>query len=103
MAASDVFVLTSRHEGFGVPILEAMSLGLPVVANDAGALPEVVGDAGVLVDTTDPYATAAALSGVLDDAGRHRALVEAGARRVAELDLPGAGDRAVDLITAVRG
>jgi hypothetical protein len=70
MAASDVFVLTSRHEGFGVPVLEAMTLGLPVVANAAGALPEIVGDAGVLVDATDPYATADAVAGPLPRPGR---------------------------------
>ena len=50
VAEADVFVLTSRHEGFGVPVMEAMTLGVPVVANEAGALPEVVGDGGLLVD-----------------------------------------------------
>ena len=64
MAGADVLVVTSRHEGFGVPVLEAMSLGLPVVANDTGALPEVVGDAGLLVDASDPYALAAAVARV---------------------------------------
>ena len=36
----------SRYEGFGLPVLEAMSLGTPVLAGDAAALPEVVGDGG---------------------------------------------------------
>jgi L-malate glycosyltransferase len=101
MAASDVFVLTSRHEGFGVPVLEAMTLGLPVVANAAGALPEIVGDAGVLVDATDPYATADAVAGLVADPARCRALAEAGRERLEALDLVGAGDRAVDLIAAL--
>ena len=69
MAGSDVFVLTSRHEGFGVPVLEAMRLGVPVVANAAGALPEVVGDGGLLVDAGDPYAVAEAVARLRDDAG----------------------------------
>ena len=55
LADSDVLVVTSQHEGFGVPVIEAMTLGLPVVANRIGALPEVVGDGGLLVDTTDPW------------------------------------------------
>ena len=98
MGAADVFVLTSRHEGFGVPVLEAMSLGLPVVASDAGALPEIVADAGVLVDATDPYATAAAVSALTADPARRRSLAQAGRKRLGELDLTAAGDRAVDLI-----
>ena len=101
MAASDVFVLTSRHEGFGVPVLEAMTLGLPVVANAAGALPEIVGDAGVLVDATDPYATADAVAELVADPARCRALAEAGRERLGALDLAGAGDRAVDLIASL--
>ncbi len=45
-AEADVLVVTSEHEGFCVPVVEAMSAGLPVVAFDRGAVPEVVGDAG---------------------------------------------------------
>ncbi len=52
--SSDALVVTSAHEGFGVPVVEAMLAGLPVVANRAGALPEVVGEGGVLVDTARP-------------------------------------------------
>ncbi len=101
MAGSDVLVVTSGHEGFGVPVLEAMMLGLPVVANDAGALPEVVADAGVLVDARDPYAVAGAVARVLRDAALRANLAEAAGRRIAALDLPGAAGRAVDLVTSL--
>jgi glycosyltransferase involved in cell wall biosynthesis len=101
MAESDVLIMASRHEGFGVPAIEAMTMGLPVVANDAGALPEIVGDAGVLVDATEPYALAEAAERVVVDGDLRRSLAEAGAVRVRALDLPTAGDRAVDLITAL--
>jgi glycosyltransferase involved in cell wall biosynthesis len=103
VAGSDVFVLTSRHEGFGVPVLEAMTLGVPVVANEAGALPEVVGDGGLLVDATDPYAVAGAVARLRGEEGLRSRLAAAAARRVDALDLTSAGDRAIDLVSALSG
>ena len=102
LAASDVLVVSSQHEGFGVPVIEAMTVGLPVVANQVGALPEVVGDGGLLVDATDPYALAGAVARVLGDGGLRASLAAAATRRISDLDLPTAGDRAVDLVTALR-
>ncbi len=61
-------VQPSFEEGFGMPVLEAMTLGVPVVAANRGALPEVLGDAGLLVDPEQPAAIAAAMARVLSDA-----------------------------------
>ena len=69
-AAADVLVVTSEHEGFCVPVVEAMAAGVPVVAFDQGAVPEVLGGAGVLVSDKDPYALAAAIAALLRDAPR---------------------------------
>jgi L-malate glycosyltransferase len=101
VAGADVFVLTSRHEGFGVPVIEAMTLGVPVVANAAGALPEVVGDGGLLVDAADPYAVAGAVARLRGEAGLRASLAAAAARRVVALDLSSAGERAIDLVSAL--
>ena len=60
-------MLPSWHEGFGLPVLEAMALGVPVVASNRGALPEVVGDAGLLVAPDDARGLAAAIESVLLD------------------------------------
>ncbi len=98
-AAADVLVVTSEHEGFCVPVVEAMGAGLPVVAFDQGAVPEVLGGAGALVSDKDPYALAAAIADLLADAPRRAALREAGRRRLAELDLESAADRFVSLLT----
>ena len=101
MSDSDVLVVASQHEGFGVPVIEAMATGLPVVANQAGALPEIVGDAGVLVDALDPYALAAGIEEIRRDPVLRRRLEDRAALRVTALDLPSAGDRTVDLLAAL--
>ena len=99
---ADVLVVTSEHEGFGVPVVEALAAGLPVVAYDEGAVPEVLGGAGVLVASRDPYALADAIGSLLADPARRAILAEAGRRRFAELDLPNAADRFVDLLVTVQ-
>jgi glycosyltransferase involved in cell wall biosynthesis len=76
------FVYPSRHEGFGLPPLEAMACGCPVVCGEAGAVGEVVGDAAELCDTSDAAALAAALERVLLCTERAGALVAAGRERV---------------------
>ncbi len=62
-----LLVQPSFEEGFGMPVLEAMTLGVPVVCTNAGALPEVVGDAGAMVESHDPDALAAAIERLLDN------------------------------------
>jgi glycosyltransferase involved in cell wall biosynthesis len=52
--AADVFVCLSEHEGFCIPLLEAMHFGLPVIARSTGAVPEVAGDAALLVTEDEP-------------------------------------------------
>lgn len=71
----------SLYEGFGFPMLEAMTLGVPVLAADIGALAEVAGDAAALVDARDPDALAGALETLLTDQERRDALVVRGAAR----------------------
>jgi glycosyltransferase involved in cell wall biosynthesis len=78
-----VLAFPSRYEGFGLPPLEAMSVGVPVVATAAGALPEVLGDAAILVPPGDRDALAEALSSALHDDGRRQRLVRAGAAQAA--------------------
>ena len=62
-----VLVQPSFDEGFGLPVLEAMTLGVPVIAANAGALPDVLGDAGLLVEPGDPDALGGAIERMLDD------------------------------------
>lgn len=74
-------VFPSRYEGFGLPVLEAMSSGCPVAAARAGSLPEVVADAGVLFDPKDPADVA---RGVLAAIERSTDLRHLGVKRARE-------------------
>jgi len=60
-------VFPSLHEGFGIPLVEAMAFGLPVLCSRAGALPEVGGDACLYVDATKPLALAEGLARIAGD------------------------------------
>ncbi len=77
-AGSDIFVLPSRFEGYGMVFAEALARGLPIVACAAGAVTETVpADAGVLVPVDNPAALAEALRRVLTDAGYRSRLSDA--------------------------
>jgi len=87
---ADVFVCLSEHEGFGVPLLEAMWHGVPIVALGATAVPETVGDAGVVLPfaaNRQPAAAsvASAVHRVLFDGALRERLVAAGVARAASL------------------
>ena len=86
----DVFVCLSEHEGFGVPVLEAMALDLPVVAHRAAALAETAGAGARLLEDKDPLVVACAVAELLSDDGARAEQLRAGRARAAELDLPSA-------------
>ena len=60
-----VFVSMSEHEGFGVPLIEAMHFSLPIVAYSSSAVPDTVGEGGLLLETKDPSIAAGAIHEIL--------------------------------------
>jgi glycosyltransferase involved in cell wall biosynthesis len=78
---ASMLVLPSHLEGFGLPVLEAMTVGVPVIVSDRGALPEVAGDAAQVIDPADANALTAAMRRYLDDPFLAQAAVERGLRR----------------------
>jgi len=84
LAASEVFVMPSLWEGFGLVFLEAMATGLPVLATRVSAIPEVVveGETGLLVPPSDAPALAAAMRALAADPALRERLGRAGRDRV---------------------
>jgi glycosyltransferase involved in cell wall biosynthesis len=78
---ASMLVLPSHLEGFGIPVLEAMTAGVPVIASRRGALPEVAGDAALLVEPDDVEGLAAAMQRYLQDAAAAEAAVRRGLAR----------------------
>jgi len=74
----------SDHEGFCIPLLEAMRNDLPIVANASTAIPDTLGDAGVLLSDKSPDAVADALEGVVRDGALRKDLIEKGRTRFAD-------------------
>ncbi len=97
---ADVFVCASEHEGFCVPIVEAMNFGLPVVALGAGAVPETAGTGALVVEDKSPVAFATAVHKVTADAALRDRLVRLGERRAGELSLAKGRDRWTEAIDA---
>jgi glycosyltransferase involved in cell wall biosynthesis len=84
---ADVYASASLHEGFGVPLIEAMASGVPVVASRATAHPEVVGDAGLLCEPGDAADLADKVIQVLTDDAFYGELVRAGLDRAQDFSL----------------
>lgn len=80
-ALASCFVFASLHEGFGIPILEAMRRGVPVACSNASALPEVAGNAARYFDPYDVQDIAAALVSLLSDRALAERLSAAGLER----------------------
>jgi len=101
IAGARLLAYPSLYEGFGLPPLEAMSLGVPVVATTAGAIPEVVGDAAVLVEPRDVPALAEALLVVAEDATTRERLIALGTERVRLFSWQRAGQQLAQLYRAL--
>jgi glycosyltransferase involved in cell wall biosynthesis len=78
---ADVFVYPSHYEGFGLPVLEAMTLGAPVVAANTSSIPEVAGDAAILIDPNEFMQIAEAILTVISDRQLQQEMINKGKAR----------------------
>lgn len=90
-----MFVLPSLYEGFGMPILEAMSCGCAVVASNNSSMPEVAGGAAVLVKATR---VTSIKQGILAAAKKHQELQQKGLARIQEINWEHTAERTLAII-----
>ncbi len=84
--AASVFVCLSAHEGFCLPLLEALHFELPVIARRAGAVPETLGDAGVLIEDEDLPIVAELIDGCVRDEALREELRRRGRERLTSFE-----------------
>jgi L-malate glycosyltransferase len=82
---ADVFVCPSRHEGYCLPLVEAMFKGVPVIARNCGGMPEAMGGAGVLYDDLAPGELAELIHRVIEDAPLRTRILDSERDRVSEI------------------
>ena len=82
-AGAAALLMLSLHEGFGLPVLEAMACGCPVIAANRSCLPEVVADGGILVDPDDFSTVATTIRTLIKNEAQRERLIRLGQQRAA--------------------
>ena len=103
LAAADVVVLSSREEGMGSVLLDALAFGRPVAATRAGGIPEVIvdGESGLLADVRDPEALGAAIARSITDRDLAARLASHAQARAAEFSVERMTDRTLEVYERV--
>jgi glycosyltransferase involved in cell wall biosynthesis len=83
-AVADLFMMTSEHEGFCVPLVEAMAMKVPIVAYGSSAIPDTVAGVGIVWNERDPYLLAESVNSVVENKAIATSLGEMGLRRYEE-------------------
>ena len=99
--ASEAFVFPTLHEGFGLPVLEAMACGIPVVCSKIEPLLEVAGDAALFVDPLSPEEIAAAVIKVVTDAPTREHLIGKGLARSNEFTWEATAKKTLAFLTTI--
>jgi glycosyltransferase involved in cell wall biosynthesis len=80
-SGASLYLAPSRHEGFGIPLLEAFRCGCPVLCSSGGAFPEVAGGAAIVEPGWAPSEWSATMEGLLGDSSKLKSLSQAGVQR----------------------
>ena len=101
MNGAELFIFPSLYEGFGLPVLEAMSCGTPIISSNRSSIPEIVGSAGILVDPTDIQELADRIIGLLRNPEEKRRLSQLGKEQSALFSWHEAARKTLDVYRSV--
>jgi len=99
LAAADVATLSSREEGMGSVLLDALAFGVPIAATRAGGIPEVIvdGDSGLLSERENPTALGDAIASILTDSRLRARLRATSMARASEFSVERMADRTISV------
>ena len=97
---ADVFVCMSEHEGFCVPLAEAMHFGVPIAAYGCCAVPDTLGNGGLLLDSKEPEVAAAAANRLITDQALRAAILEGQKEMLQKYAYETVKSRVLDLLKA---
>ncbi len=100
---AEAFVMPSIYEGFGFPLLEAMSQGVPAIAARSSSLPEIGGDAALYFETSSADELASQLRRAISDRSLREALIARGRERAARFRWDIAAQQTLDVLKRVAG
>ena len=103
MNGAEIFVFPSLYEGFGLPVLEAMSCGTPVISSNRSSIPEIIGSAGILIDPTDTRELADRIIFLLRSRKERERLSLSGKEQAARFSWEEAARRTLDVYRSVKG
>jgi glycosyltransferase involved in cell wall biosynthesis len=101
MNGAELFVFPSLYEGFGLPVLEAMSCGTPVISSNRSSIPEIIGSAGVLVDPTNVRELADRIIELLRNPEERRRLSQLGIDRASQFSWTEAARQTLNVYRSV--
>jgi glycosyltransferase involved in cell wall biosynthesis len=100
---ASLYLAPSRHEGFGIPLLEAWACGCPVVCSSGGALPEVAADAAMVMESWEAKDWATAIAALLADSSKLEAFRQRGRERLKRFSWKDTAEKTVAVYREVIG
>lgn len=85
---ADIFICMSEHEGFGMPLIEAMRFDVPVIAQAVSGVPDTMGEGGLLFNDSSPAAIAALIHLLINEPGLRRQVIAGQRRNLARFETP---------------